>query len=243
MQRIVALIIVVALLAGCGNTQKEVIEVVTEQSVLTPLEQQLIPELMRRAGLSYRQTVLPWKQAYETAEKKPGTMIYSMARLPSREGKFLWATVITPVTYHLYKLKSREDIKLRRTSDAHSFKIGSFLGGSDELLLRARGVPNQAIIATESRTENAKALFSGKIDLLSGSQLTYLQLCNEFPAQCDMVEVAIDTGDKSEFWIAFNLKTPQTTIDKVQAAYMSMQIDGSWQRILEAFYNQTVREE
>ena len=224
------------LLASCnaGSASDRVIAV-TEQSVLRKAEIKLIPELMRRAGVPYEERVYPWVRAYDEAKHTPGMMIYSMARLPVREEHFEWAVPVIDVQYGLWKLKVRSDIRVTTLADAKRYKIGTHLGGSDDVLLRARGFSEPTLVPEDVREKSIAALLAGRIDLLSGSQLTIKQACNNSPGLCAQLQLVTLTGDRATFWLAFNKSVNPEIVARIRRAHSSMIADGTWDLAIAPF--------
>ncbi len=219
-----------AMLPSCGR--KTVTQAVTEDSILRDAEQRLMAELMRRAEAPYQEHVYPWARAYDEAKTTPGMLIYSMARLPEREDLFVWVVPVLQVRYGLWRLRSRTKVAPKSLEDAKQYRIGTHLNGSDDRLLRARGFTDASLLPDDQRSRTVAALMAGRIDMLSGSQLTIKQACRESPELCRELVLVMPTGDSAWFWVAGNRLFDAELVERMRRAHASMLTDGTWAAVL-----------
>ena len=73
-----------------------------------------VKQLLDNAQLDYELTFEPWKRAYRKAQSNDNVLIYPIARDTAREKQFRWIGQLIPVTYYLFRLTTRDDIKVEQ---------------------------------------------------------------------------------------------------------------------------------
>ncbi|MDJ0884629.1 MAG: hypothetical protein QNJ48_10730 [Desulfobacterales bacterium] len=68
--------------------------------------------VLARAEINCRLEVWPRKRAYTTTLKQPYTLLYTTSRTAQREHLFKWIGPLYPRQLHLFKLKSRKEIRI-----------------------------------------------------------------------------------------------------------------------------------
>lgn len=86
----------------------------------------ILHEVWRRLGVESFPTVrvYPWARAYRMLGKREGTVLFSTARIPEREGLFQWAGPISTVRFVLIGLKHK-NIRLSCMEDVQAYSVGT----------------------------------------------------------------------------------------------------------------------
>lgn len=129
----------------------------------------MISAISRKAGYELplkNISVLPWNEAYQTALKEPGTVIFSIARTPEREKLFSWVGPVTSTDIALYSSRSR-NITLNTTDELTQYTIGAVADDVAIDCLVDAGVDKDAIITGKDPYTLLKSLDNGTIDLFA----------------------------------------------------------------------------
>jgi polar amino acid transport system substrate-binding protein len=96
--------------------------------------------------------LVPWTRAYKTVQENPDTLIYSIARIVSREAQFAWIGPILPRTTWIYA-RTEVAAKIQGMKDLSDKRIGVIRGEAsiDELL--NAGVPKSALRIFNSNSD------------------------------------------------------------------------------------------
>ena len=181
--------------------------------------------------------IYPWARAYNMALEKENLLIYSITRIEEREKLFKWVGEVAPVKVHLYKLKSRTDIKLSVLDDAKRYIVGAARKDSKLQYLQRKGIEfNESEIVVRDEL-NLLKLKAKRVDLIPFEELRLAHICskspdlnfNDFEKVFPLKELNIDVS------IAFSLKTSDETVNKFKKALVKLKENGIHQKILQKY--------
>lgn len=199
----------------------------------------LVEATLKAAKLDYKLDVYPWARAMSMATEQPNVLIFSLGRTAEREPNFKWVGEITPFRYNLYKLKSRQDIKLGKLDDAKKYTIGVV---RDDVLAKHLVGKGFAMGASPGLQEvasndlNLKKLESGRIDLLPISQAALDVRCEKNNVDCSQFEPAYELELVNHLYMAYSKSTPDDVVEKTRAAYRSLAKDGTVKKLLGRYW-------
>ena len=195
----------------------------------------IVRESLSRAGIRAKIEMYPVKRAFLVSETKEPVLLFALFRTPEREKNFKWVAPVTPdVKSMLFRLSKRTDISVRSLSDAKKYRIGVVRGNNLHSLLIGKGFrDDRELEPVMSNEVNLKKLFAGRIDLCAGRELPfYTELAR---SGCGTKDVATALVlEEQRAWMAFSLSSPDEVVERVRAAYRSMESDGTVSRILSA---------
>ena len=183
----------------------------------------IVKAVMKRAGLPFNAALYPWARAYNMALKQKNVMIYSIAKTPERENHFRWIGPMYPFSESLFRLKKRGDIKVNSLEDAKAWRIGVVREYAVHQFLKGKGFKDdEELDPTSSQTLNLKKLFRGRVDLIVGAAGDLAYRMNKNPDLPPFEEIEEVFGLKevfTEVYMAFGLKTPDETVNRVRTAF------------------------
>jgi len=109
----------------------------------------ILRQVMDDAGFDYTIKLHSWARSYKSTLNSPGTLLYSVARTPGRESKFIWLQKITQLDYGLYTTQI-EDTELS-LEKAKTARIAVTRGGISHQTLLDNGFKNFIFIDDYSR--------------------------------------------------------------------------------------------
>ncbi|MDD5313243.1 MAG: transporter substrate-binding domain-containing protein [Dehalococcoidia bacterium] len=219
-------LVALILLSGCVvKGPSTALRIITEESPpfnfsdergnITGQSTELVREIMKKTGDGGVIEMLPWSQGYALVQKEPGTVLYSISRIPLRENMFKWVGPIGFADNWFYS-RMGAGIKLDSLDDARKVKsIAVYRDDSNQLYLQEQGFTNLDI--SENMGECIRKLVNGQVDLWLGPAeglhfIAYGAGVN--PAEIEAVKYV----RRAEWYIAFNKEAPDSTVQSWQKA-------------------------
>ncbi|MCG7537536.1 transporter substrate-binding domain-containing protein [Pseudoalteromonas sp. OOF1S-7] len=183
---------------------------------------QKVREVLDAAGVSYEILVFPWTRAMKIAQTQPNTMIYSIFRTPEREAHFEWACpLLRPVKEHLFRLASRNDIKLNSLDDAKRYITALVRGSVTHEYLLSKGFKGGVNLDLSAEPSSlARKLLAGRVDFLITTEFTIYEALRLIGKPYETVTSALEVRDRSgqRACMAFHPGTESEFIDKIRRA-------------------------
>lgn len=196
-------------------------------------------EIVRRtldlAGLTPDFQVLPWARAYETAQRQPGVLIYTILRTEEREALFHWIGPLVPtLDINFYRLASRPDIRVRNLDDARRYTTAIMRDGVTHHYLKSRGFRDgEELDIASTEILGLNKVLAGRVDLAIGNDLSVawrLRAMGHDP--CELVKLI--PFMHSGYYMAFGGQTDPALVERVRAAFEKASARG-FDDILERF--------
>lgn len=196
---------------------------------LTGLGTEVVQEVFRRAGILQQTTIYPWSRAYKLTLSTPNMAIYPIIRSHEREKMFKWVGVIFERNNYLFKLKSRKDVKAQTLSDLHPYVIGVIRDGAAAEFFSKH---KQRIDIAPADDNNIKKLALGRIDAFVSDDFALAHLSKVNDVDPTSIEKLLKLNELSgQLYLAFNLDTPDSIVERCKQALASMVKDGSLAQI------------
>ncbi len=201
----------------------------TENGQIKGIAVDLLREIWKRNGKPAQPIqVLPWSLGYEIILKKPGTVLFSMARLGTRENTFKWAGPVVSMKFVLFAKKGK--IKPESLRNLKQFRFGAIVNEAGEFLLLEQGVPSQNIDRSTTNAKMVKKLANGKIDMIAFSELATQELFDKKGLNPKQFE-AVGTLSGSSLWYAFHKDVPNEVVESYQKTLDAIKADGTYDKI------------
>jgi polar amino acid transport system substrate-binding protein len=192
---------------------------------------EVVRATLAHAQLRFRIEAVPWARAYREALKRPGTLVFSLARTPEREQLFRWIGPIVPVNYALYKRRGRDDVVVPSLDAARRYRIGVLRADNPTEYLRAKGFAEgtDSGLLTVNNVESCYAmLLLGRIDLFPMRPV----FCQAQSIDCTKIEPAYWLHElDSELYMAFGTVTDPALAARVAASLESLRRSGQLARL------------
>lgn len=186
-------------------------------------------ELMRRAGIDYQISVIPWKRAYNQALNRPDNCAFLTARTPEREALFKWIGPLSESDWVLYG-RSGRSYDIKTLDDARHLRIGAYNGDVRADYLIARG---HNVDLVQNDDSNPRKLLLDRIDLWVNSPRYVGPTLERIGAKGQIVPVL--TFNHVHLYLACNPTMPPHALAKMDAAFKSMEADGTARVIEQRF--------
>ncbi len=134
-------------------------QIVEHNEVVAGLAFLQVEAILKAAGLPCQTEVLPWARAFDIARSQPNTLIYSLARLPAREGLFVWLMPLINADYRYYSA-DREVIEQIQQGKLPTDFVAVAVAGSmmDTTLQQLGFVPDHNLIQVKDVNAQWKML-------------------------------------------------------------------------------------
>lgn len=189
-----------------------------------------VRKLLDTAGIAYELEYLPWRRAYRYALSEPNVVLYPLARSGDREAHFDWIGQLIPVSYYLFKLRSREDIVINHLNQARNYRVGVVNFHIHHQFLKSEGFEN--LHPVNSTMQNIKKAILGRIDLFPVSDGGLIPFCQQKQIDCSQFEPVLKlTAISGHLYIAFSGATDTELVESARSAYSQLLANGTHQRL------------
>jgi polar amino acid transport system substrate-binding protein len=193
------------------------------------LVQEVVTEMARRVGHSGSIEYMPWARAQQIAMTQPNIGILSLTRSPEREDKYRWLAKIVSDDLVLI---GGQGVDVSSLDKAKNRPTGVLLRSGAEALLRDKGFTR--IEPAPEEWLNAKKMKERRIDAWLAPRLMVIYATQE--VQGDLATLNIgEIVRASDIYLAASKDLPDVEAARWEAAFASMQADGSYDRILERY--------
>lgn len=128
----------------------------------------IVKALLETAGYQADIQILPWARSYATAQHRPNTLIYSMARSSPRENQFIWIGELENVGRWFFRLAGNRQAMPRSVEDIRANNVTCVVQGDiGEENLHQLGFKNgRNIVLAYLRKDCIKLVLSGSVSML-----------------------------------------------------------------------------
>lgn len=224
----------------CLNSHAATLRVVTEDSSYSSLENgkvtgvasEIVERALLKAGISdYSMALYPWARAYDMARLEPNVLIYPIIRSAEREQLFKWVGELDQVTPSFYKLRERNDVKVKSLQDARNYTIGVVRDDARQEYLEGKGFNKMVVSATN--LDNLRKLISGQVALVPMPEREAREQCDDLHIAFEDLESVYTLDELSKgLYFALSASTPQDTVERLTAAFAQLQEDGTVAKIM-----------
>jgi len=200
-----------------------------ENGALKGISADILKTIMNKSGQKMNEIkVYPWARAYDTIQKDPDTVLFSVARTAERESLFKW---VGPVYKLVIGAIGKKGTAVNGVADLNKYKIGTVRDGAPEQLLIKEGIDATKLDRTGDPNSNIKKLEAGRIDLFVFNVPTAKYLMKNQGVdgkQFDVVYVL----KEAELYIAFNKSVDDALIAKLQKELDALKASGEYDKIV-----------
>lgn len=199
-----------------------------EKGQLRGLSVEVVYEIMKRLGVSYKIEVVPWARGYDKLESTPNVMLFSTTLTNQRRKLFQWVGPVARIKWAFYAKKD-SNIQINNLQDAKNIgRIGTYRDDAREQFLKKEGFTN--LESVNSNVLNVRKLMRNRIDLMASSNVGISKTAIDAGySRQDLREVfVIKTAD---LYLAFSSETPKSTVREWNKAFLSMINDGTFAAI------------
>ena len=245
---ILKVVIVLFGITAFSSTSQEIttqphIEVVTEHlppfQIDTPTEilgfaTEIVSTALSSTPYTFNISIYPWARSYNMALNKKNTCIYSIARTPERENKFLWVNTIAERNVSLIGLTER-NLNITSFEDAKKFMTAVNRDDVTHQLLVSKGFKEGINLFVVNNTHSLLTLLAKResIDLIlaDGFAINYRAQFNNLDPK--IFEKVYQLNAKPlDYYFACNIKTQPEVIKQLRHSINQMKVSGQIDKII-----------
>lgn len=228
------------LMAACTLSQAQPLQVVTEASSYSYLENGkvagaasgIVEQALALAGITdYRMTLYPWARAYDMARLEGNVLIYPMLRSAEREALFTWVGELDQVTPSFYRLRERTEVQVAALADVKRYRVGVVRGDSRQEYLETKGFTK--IVVSPNNLDNLRRLVSRQVELVPMPEREAREQCDSLHIAFADLEAVYTLDELSKgLYVALSKKTPDDTVERLRQAFATLKANGSVDRAM-----------
>ena len=195
---------------------------------------EVVDATMQRAGFTeYRAGIYPWARAYDMALQEPNVLIFLIARTPAREAQFKWVSEFMRLDYHLYKLRTDQDVVVKSLADARAYSVGVVRDDMRQQYLRAQGFTR--LVVSSQNSESFRKLLNRQVQLVPLSERDAAYFCEEAHVDFGLLERAYTLDGLSVgLYMAYSRSTADEVVLRTRNAYDKLKAEGTVARLMKA---------
>lgn len=195
----------------------------------------IVQRALALSGLQAQTGVYPWARAMALAQSRPNTLLFSLARTPERESKFIWIGKLSQTQQFLWRLEtpmhgpepSLQQI-LRCCSICTVRK-----DVSEEALRQQDSEHSMQLVLTGSHNDCLRMLRSGSVAYMAGSPYRVQATLQQSSLPASLLHKTTAIAPVRTLFLAASHGTPSVTVSKLQQAMQQLQQSGEHERILQ----------
>lgn len=180
--------------------------------------------------------LVPWSEGYQAALNGNKTVIFAIARPPSRESSFKWAGPISSVREVLFA-RPDSGITIHDAADLKQYRIGVIADDLAEQQLLERGVDRSQLVIESNATALVKRLGKGEIDLFAYPEMAGRYFTRQVTGN-SYSYVVVYTFPEIDMYYAFSRDVPDETVQSFQKALDTLKQEKDTTGI--STYNRTI---
>ena len=177
---------------------------------------ELVTEKMGEKVSGEEVEVLSWSEGYEAALTRNNSMIFTIARIPSREASFKWAGPIMTARTVIFARQGSE-IEIDDPGDLQGYRIGVETDDAAIPQLLDIGVDQGQLMQEPNAPDLAAMLEKGEIDLWAYGEGSGRYFAEQVTGDASSIEVVYSFPYVSLYY-AFSTDVPDATVQSFQQA-------------------------
>lgn len=163
-----------------------------------------------------RVRLVPWTEGYQAALNGPNTVLFTTARIPSRESSFKWAGPI--YSYHnvLYTWADR-NISITSPDDLQYYRIGVIVDDIAGLQLLEAGVNRSHLVEETDTAALLTGLENGNFDLFAYQEIAGRYFATQKTGNESSLKAVYPLPELEGYYV-FSKDVPDTTVQSFQQA-------------------------
>lgn len=191
------------------NEQGEVVGTMTEQ----------VNRLLTLSGVEAEIIMMPWARAFETALRRPDTLIFSLLRNEEREQLLEWIAPLGTTETYLYQLSSKPEIVITELEQLKKPHIIAVKRDDITARLLQKEAPKATFIVQTNTKDNLKMLMIGRADLTPASVEQMELFCQDLNCSLSDFRPVIRLRQLGKtLYLAANKQTNAALLDKLKVA-------------------------
>lgn len=196
---------------------------------------EIIREIQKRIGNTKEIKVLPWNRIYNMCLKKEGYAIFSTSRTPKREKLFKWVGPLYSNEFVFFKHSSNKKVYTTLEDAKKASSVAVVKNDVAEQTLQEMGFKNLKIDFGKNNQMSLQKLLNYNVELVPSGRVTSRYKMKQLQLEKEIVQTEIPPFLPNSLYIAFNIKTDDSTIRKWQKALDDIKEEGLYDKIMQKY--------
>ncbi|HEY0953944.1 MAG TPA: transporter substrate-binding domain-containing protein [Roseateles sp.] len=193
---------------------------------------ELLRLMAAHAGLSLELRVLPWARAVQMAESHAHSVLFSLTRTPERETQFQWVGPIAQRRILIYKLASRDDLKLQQLDELGSARIGVVRDSAADRSLQAAGLrPGIELEQGLDDATNMRKLLAGRMEYITLLDWAAAWNLRQLQLPYGTLRPVLEQDTARSYFYGLRPDADPALVRRLQAALDRLKRDGRYERL------------
>ncbi len=158
--------------------------------------------------------LVSWDEGYQAVLTGNRSMIFAIARIPSRETSFKWAGPIPPYTTVLFA-RPENDIVIHTPQDLSSYRIGTITDDAAVQQLADIGVNKTQLVLVPDVPSLIDLTLDGEIDMWADSEISGRYITEQVTGNASTFQVVYSFPDMP-IYFGFSRDVPDATVQAFQ---------------------------
>lgn len=206
---------------------------------------ELLRLIAAQARVNVEIQVQPWPRAIQAAAAQANHILYSLTRLPEREGKYRWVGPISERRIMLYSLSQRRDLpalkdlrQLLELQQQRGLKVGVVRESAAAKLLQNEGLrAGEELELALDDGSNVRKLLARRMDyivLLDWAASWHLQ---QLRLNYKTLQPVLELDTRHSYWFGLHPDSDELLVQSLQAALDQLRRDGRYARLRQKYFS------
>lgn len=206
---------------------------------------ELLRLMANQARLDLDIQLQPWPRAVQAAASQSNSILYSLTRLPEREGRYRWVGPISERRIMLYSLSKRRDLPafrdlkdLRELPQLRGLKVGVVRESAAARLLQSEGlrVGEELELALDDGS-NLRKLLASRMDLIVLLDWAAAWHLKQLRLDYNTLRPVLELDARHSYWYGLHPDTDERLVQALQAALDQLRRDGRYARLRQRYFS------
>jgi polar amino acid transport system substrate-binding protein len=180
---------------------------------------------------------LPWVRAQQLAEATPEGILFSLTRTPEREAQFQWVGPIAQRRILIYKLASRDDLKLARLDELDGARIGVVRESAADRQLQAVGLrPGADLEHGLDDATNVRKLLAGRMEFVALLDWAVAWNLRQLKLPYETLQPVLEQDTARAYWYGLRPDADPALVKRLQSALDAVRRDGRYERLRQRYF-------
>jgi len=210
-------------------------QMLDEQNKITGFATEIVQAALNKTPYSYHTEMYSWAHAYNIAQKKKNTCIFSIVRTKEREHLFQWISPIVSTNSYFVGLKANTKIKLSSMEEAKNYITAVIKDDVNYQLLIKNGFIEFKNYDVINNSDSLLKLLNTRkhIDLILIDDLTIAYRAKLAHLDPNIFKFYLKLNTKPlNFYLACSNTTPIDVINAISKAIMQLKTSGEDKKII-----------
>lgn len=197
-----------------------------ENNMIKGTATDVVRKVLEKAALEYTIEAYPWARAYDMAQNRENTLIYTINRTPSREDKFRWIGLVASRTVDasIYKLKNNKTVSGTTIQELRQYPIAVVRDDVNHEFLVEHGFAKAN--ALNNLSQCLGMLQRGRVDLIISAAVYLKEALAASNMPVELIEEVVIARESNPY-MATSLQTSDALYHRLKEAYDNLLAQGA----------------